>query len=119
MAANSWPATLPQLVSVVGYRERPPQTVVRTQMDVGPDKIRQRSSAGTREVQGELDLTEAQVEILDDFFVNDLSHGALDFDWVDPRNQAAYELRFVNRPTYQPVGSSVAWTASIQLEIMP
>jgi hypothetical protein len=114
-----WPASLPQLVAVEGYEESPPETALRTEMDAGPAKVRRRFTAGVRPITAQLDLDAAQVETLDQFYVTTLAGGALRFDWVDPRNQAAVELRFVRPPVYRPAGSDAAWTAFLQLEVMP
>jgi hypothetical protein len=115
----AWPASLPQLVAVAGYQESPPELALRSQMDAGPAKLRRRFTAGVRPLAVRLDLDAAQVETLDTFYVTTLAGGALRFDWVDPRNQGAAELRFVRPPVFRPTESDVAWTALIELEIMP
>jgi hypothetical protein len=119
MANASWPPGLPQLVAVEGYDEAPPDLTVRTQMDAGPAKVRRRFTAGVRALSLQLDLDSAQVETLDVFFDATLQGGALAFDWVHPRTQAAATLRFVRPPVYRPGASDAAWQAVLQLEILP
>jgi len=119
MVIPAWPAGLPQLVAVDGYGEAPPDTALRTGMDAGPAKVRRRSTAGIRPLSVQLDLDAAQVETLDDFYVETLRSGALSFDWAHPRTQEAVTLRFVRPPAYRPQGSDVAWRATLQLEILP
>ena len=119
MANPLWPASLPQLVAVDGYQESPPDTVLRTKMDAGPDKLRRRFTAGIRPLTVQLDLDAAQVETLDGFHVTTTAGGSLRFDWVDPRNQTTAEMRFVRPPVYRPAGSDAAWKAFLELEIMP
>ncbi len=120
MANAVWPGGLPQLVAVDGYRESPPDNLIRTPMDEGPDHIRRARTSNSRAIQVQLDLTMAQIEILDDFYVSTLSDGSLPFDWVRPRQQTAATLRFVIQPTYTPQGGSDQWwRAAMVLEIMP
>ena len=114
-----WPLGLPQLVAVGGYEESPPETLARTDMDAGPAKQRRRFTAGVRPVSAQLDLTPAQVDILDGFYRTDLQDGALSFDWVHPRTQVAARLRFAQPPAYRPAGSDAAWRVALRLEILP
>lgn len=116
--AVPYPAGLPQVLADRDYREQPPDTALRTEMDQGPAKVRRRFTAGVRPVTGRLDLSEAQVEILDGFYVTDLAGGTLRFDWVNSRNRVAGELRFVGPPVYTPLGGD-RWRADLSLEIMP
>ncbi len=111
MANPTWPASLPQRVAVDGYGEGPPDTTVRTRMDAGPAKVRRRFTAGVRPLSLQIDL--------DGFFGTTLLGGALAFDWVHPRTQAAVTLRFVRPPAYRPLASDAAWQAVLQLEILP
>ena len=119
MANPVWPVGLPQLTAVEGYGEAPPDTALRTNMDAGPAKVRRRSTAGIRPLSVQFDLDAAQVETLDAFYVATLQGGALSFDWVHPRTQAAATLRFVQPPAYRPHGSDAAWRAVVQLEVLP
>ena len=119
MANVTWPVGLPQLVAVDGYGESPPDTVLRTKMDVGPAKIRRRSTAGIRPLSVQLDLDATQVAALDAFYLGTLQGGALAFDWVHPRTQEIVSLRFVRPPAYRPQRSDAVWRAAVQLEVLP
>lgn len=119
----TYPASLPQQPLVDGYEEGFPNTLVRTQMDKGPDKVRRRFTAGTRTFTIQLLLDETQVQTLDDFIDIDLEGGALRFDWTHPRTGASVQFRFipVNNDaivTYQTV-SSKFYRAQAQVEILP
>jgi hypothetical protein len=119
----TWPSSLPQDVLVQGYEEGPPNTLVRTEMDQGPDKVRRRSTAGTRTFAAQAIMTKAQVATLDSFILDDLSGGALRFDWVHPRTQASVSFRFVpideqRIVTYSALGGDV-YRVQMQLEILP
>ena len=73
---SDWPAApFPQVPLVEGYDEAAPSTTVRTKMDAGPPKVRRRYTAGVRNFGIMLDLTLAQVETLDAFYVTTLHGG--------------------------------------------
>ena len=114
----AWPGTLPQDVFVQGYSEQPPELALRTQMDIGPAKLRRRQTAAARPLKATVGLTRAQVATLDAFFLTDLAGGALSFTWTHPRTLAAATFRFVSRPSYVPE-SGASWLAELDLEILP
>lgn len=112
-----WPVDLPDYVLRDGYQEEKMEGSIRTSMDQGPAKVRKRFTAIVQNINATIFLTEAQTEILDDFYENELGFGSLSFDWVHPRTQASVTFRFVKAPAYLPDGA--AWRASMQLEILP
>ena len=114
----TWPASLPQFVSSNGYDESPPKTLIRSSVDVGIAKQRSRTTGGPRPIKATVEMTMAQVEALDVFFVTDLVNGALSFTWVHPRTQVSSTLRFTDVPTY-PAESTTTFRVSLPLEIIP
>jgi hypothetical protein len=119
----TWPASLPQKPLVDGYEERTPSTLVRTQMDKGPDKVRRRHTAGTRTFAQQLELSGSQVSTLESFIDSDLDGGALQFDWQHPRTGANVKFRFVpldesTLVSYSTIGDDV-YRVQMQLEILP
>lgn len=119
MANPVWPVTLPQLLRDEGFSEQPPDLSIRTSMSAGPAKVRRRQTATVRPFQARLTLTKAQVETLDVFYVTTLKSGSLRFDWVQPRTQAASDLRFTAPPRYSPASGDVLFNAELSLEILP
>lgn len=119
----AWPATLPQYVFAQGYEETFPDEVLRTQMDAGPAKVRRRFTAGTRPFSVQVPLTATQVADFDSFFLNDIAAGALSFDWVHPRTQAAATLRIVTpsppKLAGESGGGSSTFVLSFSFEILP
>lgn len=113
-----WPASLPQVLTVESYREQPPDVVLRTQMDAGPDKVRRRFTAGIRPVQGQIWCTKTQVATLDAFYVTTLLGGSLPFDWQNSRTLTAASLRFRKPPTYEPDHKDL-YRVGLELEILP
>jgi hypothetical protein len=87
-------------------------------MDKGADKVRRRSTANVRPIGFSLSLTEAQVEILDTFYVTTTLSGSVEFDFIHPRTGATVEARFVSPPSYSE-REAVMYSCSVQLEILP
>ena len=115
----TWPLTLPTAPDTQGYSETAPDTLVRTSMDAGPPKVRQRFTAGVRPITLSWMLTRDQVNTLDLFYVSTLRGGSLSFDGlVDPRTLAIVNFRFTAPPQYAALSPEV-WRATTQLEIVP
>lgn len=109
---TAWPATL--TITRDSYSETPPDRVIRSNMDTGPQKTRRRSSSAVRPIQLRLFLTDDQVETLDEFFdAND----ALVFDFVDVRTGDTKRTRFTAPPTYTP--NETMWEVAVKLEYLP
>jgi len=114
-----WPASLPQEPLLQGFGEQVPNTVIRSQMEAGPSKVRRRFTAGVRNIDCQMRLTADQLETLDAFFMTTIAGGALSFDWKHPRNGTAVTFRFIEPPSYSPVARGTVWHASLRLEILP
>ena len=119
MSNPLWPPSLPQRPLVQGYSERAPETVIRTQTEAGPPKLRRRFTAGVRRFEMQLRLTSAQMDTLESFFDATVQGGALPFDWVHPRTGVITSFRFAEPPTYTPAAGGQLWTAALSLELLP
>lgn len=90
----SWPASLPQNFLAEGFSIRAPDNLIRSNNDVGPAKLRRRSTSAVTEISGTLRMSEAQWSMFQAFYETDLAYGAVSFDWVDPIDQVtAKEFR--------------------------
>lgn len=112
-----WPSTLPAPF-LSSLQETPPNNVIRSSMDVGPAKVRRRTTANVRNLSFNLMLTPAQVEILDEFYLDDVSGGVLEFDYEHPRTGQSVSARFTEPPQYQE-REGVVYSVSVSLEILP
>lgn len=113
----TWPSTLPQRPLAEGFTESVVPSVVRTDMDVGPAKMRRRYTSEVRVYSMGLLLTTAQVATLDTFYYTTL--GCVDeFDWTDQRTGAAISYRFRSPPAYSEAGPGY-WRTSLDLEALP
>lgn len=119
MPNPTWPGTLPAEWGNDSQRARGDGNVLRTQMDVGPAKLRRRSTADFIGTAFTLVLTTTEKEALDAFYVTTLSK-TLPFDWTDYSAVAlpTRTFRFVKAPVYAHAGAGL-WRASIELEQLP
>lgn len=113
-----WPITLPQTPMMRGYNESPGDNVIRTNMDVGPPKVRRRSTSAPRPLSLVIRCTTAQIDLLDGFYTGDCREGSLPFDWKHPRTGAATTYMWGAPPAYTPVFGDY-WEATLKVEAQP
>lgn len=93
-----WPAGLPQNLQQSGFTNTLPDNVIRSQMEVGPDKARRRDVSAPEPVAGTIIVDETQYDLLVAFFNTTIAGGALPFDWVHPITGVAAEMRITGPP---------------------
>jgi hypothetical protein len=118
MPAPVWPVSLPQKPLKAGFRETPPNLVVRSQTDVGPAKARRRATAGMTSFDMQFRLSAAQLATLRTFYNFDLQGGALAFTWTHPVTNAAGSFRIVQPPEIAPT-AGVTWLVGVKMELLP
>lgn len=118
MTTPVWPVSLPTWVLLDGYQESPPATRIRTEMDSGVPKMRNRYSASVRPVTFSTLLTASQVATFDTFYVTTLAGGTLEFEWTNPRTTATVNFRFAAAPVYRQVNLDL-YEIRLELEQMP
>ena len=114
----TWPLTLPTAPLIDGFIETVPETIIRSQMDSGPDKVRNRTTAGVRDFQIGFIMTKAETAIFDAFYLNDLNGGALAFDFTHPRTGEILSLRMKKPPQYRAQNSKY-FRIKIEAEALP
>ena len=112
-----WPGTLPKVLRLSGLSNSLPNLTIRSQMDIGPAKVRRRTTAAVEPVAGSIVLTEQQTESLDTFFITTLKGGALSFNWIHPRTLTPVEMRMVSPPKYD--SAQGLFIATLDLEVLP
>lgn len=118
MTIPIWPASLPAAVLRADYEESLPELRLRTSTDIGPAKVRRRSSAGVRPVSGSMVLTKSQRDALIAFYRSDLVEGSLRFSMADTLDSSqTAEFRFVDPPKFSQTGTH--YKVTLSLEIMP
>ena len=94
MADIYWPETLPQTLLMDGLSAQRNSNVIRTQMDAGPRKTRQRYTASVKVFTGRMVLDAGQRFALEQFYHTALADGALRFNFTDPQTLETGEFRF-------------------------
>lgn len=119
--AITWPATLPTAPLARGYQEILPDNTLRSDMDKGPAKVRQRGQR-PRMFDVEMTLDVTQISALDTFLTTTTAEGTLRFEWTHPRTDATIECRFVPSSGGMIVFDNprgAYMDATFRLEVMP
>ena len=114
----TWPATLPQSLSRRGYEEAEGDNVIRTTVDIGPQKRRRRFTAVVRPLRGTMVFTNTQLETFRTFFSTDVFDGALGFTFPDQRGTGTVIVVFAEPPSWANVGGD-NYRIALNLEIQP
>jgi len=94
MADIFWPEMLPNTLLVEGLSAKRNSSIIRTQMDAGPKKVRRRYTASTKIFTGRMILSAEQRSMLDQFYHTALADGVLRFNFTDPQTLEIAEFRF-------------------------
>lgn len=98
-----WPSTLPQYVLRDSYSRNPGNNLIRTDMEIGPAKVRRRSTSAPTTVSLSFSFDKDELDDFEEFFITTLGYGVLTFNFPDPENEGStYEVRFdsSNDPIY-------------------
>lgn len=120
MAIPNWPSALPQSPQK-GFKESVGQNIIRSPMDAGPAKMRNR---GKRPNTMDLSfiLTTAQTTTLENFIKTDLA-GVKRFSFTHPRTSNTVEARIVPQSEGEFYGLEYLapgyWKTSLKFEILP
>jgi hypothetical protein len=113
-----WPDGLPKPL-INSTNEGIPDTLLKTQMDKGPPKRRNRTSANIAPYSYSMKLKPAALDILIDFYKTTLSNGADSFSYTHPRTGEVIEAQFAEPPTWGDIEGGIVYNVSISLEILP
>ena len=120
-----WPGTLPNDAQY-GWSESPGDSLVRTQTDAGPAKLRRRFTSTPSSFSMQFVLTKAQATRLIQFYENasdaaiaGTNGGALSITGLPhPRDNSAVTFRFLAPPVLTQTSFDV-FRASLRLELLP
>jgi len=115
---TTWPSTLPSTPLLENFQELLPETSIRTDMDTGPAKLRQRTTAAVGSLMVSYLLSKVQTATLDAFYETTLFGGAGAFDYTHPRTGNTVSCRFVSAPQYAPANGNY-FKVMLTLEILP
>lgn len=116
----TWPGTLPTALMIAGLQRTPQANVISFGTEVGPGKVRRRSTARTETIVGSIIVTATQYATFQSFFQDDLQDGALAFDWTDPLDDSTCSFRFDPNKAYSasPIDTD-NWSVSLSLIKQP
>lgn len=119
----AWPGSLPQNPLKQGYQRSGKAGLIRSGMEVGPSKVRLRTTAAAQQMQVTFRLTSAQRTAFVTFFEVTLSGGVERFDFPDPETGGTIVCRFAGGSNEAPYtftpGPPGMWIASMVLEVLP
>jgi len=110
----TWPGAVPDNGLIAGYSERTEDNVARFQPEVGPAKLRRRSSVPTTVLQFSQIMTFVAYDALVTFYQTDLKDGTLSFTRNHPRTGISGTFLFMVPPSLAPASSALA-AVSLQL----
>lgn len=116
--AESFPSELQQLLNENGFTQTLGDTSIRSDVDTGLDKVRQRYTKAIDKFACTIDLERDDYSTLITFYKTTLSGGTKTFNYDHPITGLESEFRFVSPPSMQPIGGT--WfKVNMQWEEMP
>ena len=113
----TFPSSLPKPL-YVSYNESAKDVTIRTQMGVGPDKVRRRFTAAVQNLQYTIICSFAELATLETFYDDDTKGGSLSFTYTHPRTSATVTARFTSPPSWR-AATPTHFNVSIELEVLP
>lgn len=113
--AIPWPSQLQQLVNEQSFSYKFGETVIRSDVDIGPKKLRRRFTRPINTATVSIDLTVAEYNIFYNFFFTTLNAGVTPFELPHPITGVLKQWRFLEPPDIRPIGG-VNFTANMQWE---
>jgi len=118
MAIIYWPPLLQQLLNEQEFGIQKGDTTIRSDMDVGPQKVRRRFTKSVDDFSCSVFLTTVQWTLFETFFNTILGGGTLPFVFNHPISQIPTRFRFKGQPAYRSIGGG-NYTVSMVWERLP
>ncbi len=110
----AWPTDLPQCPILNGWDETPQPNVATFAPEVGPPKMKRRSTAKTWLSNVVYRMTSAQLVSFKTFYETTLEDGTLPFTWNHPVNKTNFNWYFDDQPKITRVTPA---THSVQFKL--
>lgn len=104
---DSWPVGLQQRLNADDFSVKFGDTTIRTDMDVGPAKVRRRLTDGVDTYSCSILLDIDDWDTLKDFYKTTLAGGSLPFLFTDPFTSMNDPFRFAAPPEAKPMGGRI------------
>lgn len=119
MATITWPVTLPQQLLVDGYARSAKDLLLVSPMEIGPPKVRRRTSNNIEQFQGSVIVTTTQLGYFKTFFYTTALGGSLRFNFTDPDDGVTSVEMMIRSFKYAPYNNGPKWRIDVDLVIMP
>lgn len=116
--AAPWPITLQDVPNTSGFGLKFGNNKIRTEMDAGPPKVRNRYTKRFDDMNVSFWATNAQLDIFNTFHDLTLGGGTLPFEFTDPTSGNVREFRIKGEPNITPVGFQT-WNIEMTWERLP
>lgn len=116
--AASWPITLQGILNEDNFGLDFADTVLRSDNEIGPTKLRRRFTKGVDTYQGSINLTVAQFNIFETFYKTTLAGGSLPFTYNHPITGVPTDYRFRGRVKFSSLGGG-NFSVQFELEQLP
>lgn len=117
-ALYTWPSTLPAKPLANGYNEGFQDTVIRSKVEAGASKARQRYTRLRRLIDVSFQLSTAQKSAFETF-LGTIGGGALPYNWPHPLTGTAQVVQMTGPVTGPKYIAPNIWQVSFQLEVLP
>lgn len=104
--AEIWPATLQDKLNEAGFSHTPGKVTERSEMDIGPAKLRRRFTKPVSRYSATIELERDLYNDLYNFYYTTLAGGVKTFDFDHPITGVPAEFRFLEEPTISPLGGT-------------
>ncbi len=92
--AGEWPVVLPQCPVLNGFSEQRQRNVVEFQPDVGSTKLHRRATESNMQTSVIFRMTDAEVGIFNEWYVDYQEDGTLEFTWDHPITKVSHSWMF-------------------------
>jgi len=111
----NWPAYLQDFLNAA-FSNDIGETVLRTEMDIGPAKLRRRFTHSIDTYGTEITIYQDTMTLFKTFFNTDLNGGVTPFYFEDPTSGNLETFRFVGTPRISPNGTAGWYNISMTWE---
>jgi hypothetical protein len=118
MPPVNWPASIEELLDTASFQEEFGETTIRSETDIGPAKVRRRSTKGVDAIKCSVIANKDQYEDFRDFFDIDLNGGAGTFFFTNPITGIVDTYRMTRPPSISSLGG-VQFSISMSWERLP
>ncbi len=115
---ENWPVSLQQKLDAEGFSHQFGTTTIRTDMDIGPAKVRSRFTDAVDVYSSSIIITFDEYTTIRTFYKTLLNNGTLPFTYLDPFTGEEQVFRFLSAPTFAALGGR-AFKVALSLEKLP